>query len=275
MISIIIPLFNKKASIERSVRSVLGQSFEDFEVIIVDDGSTDKSIEVVRSIEDFRIKMIQQKNGGPSSARNTGVKYAKGEWIIFLDADDELLPDALQEYATLAYQHADADIIDCGQIISTPSGTRNMPHTLEGYSNKPLRDWYFCRIAPGSNHSIFRKTIVEQYSYDERIRRFEDAELLTRMLQTAKVYSSTKTLALVHAEYAAASVARRYIMEDFLGYIDLSKGGFWYKMNVFKIFIEEREHYSEECHKRYPHLYKRYDFLVIYKIFHLFKKIFV
>ena len=99
MISVIIPLYNKEPIIERSLQSVLSQDYDDFEVVVVNDGSTDRSADIVRSINDPRIRLIEQENGGPSKARNTGTKSARGEWILFLDADDELLPGALNYFS--------------------------------------------------------------------------------------------------------------------------------------------------------------------------------
>ena len=81
-ISVIIPLYNKENIINQCVDSILSQSFENFELIIVNDGSTDNSLEIVKSIHDDRIRIIEQKNGGPSKARNTGVKKANGDWIF-------------------------------------------------------------------------------------------------------------------------------------------------------------------------------------------------
>ena len=122
MISVIIPLYNKEAIIERTLRSVLSQDYDDFEVVIVDDGSTDRSLAVVeRELPQIKgklnvntpVRIIRQENGGPSKARNTGVRNAKGEWIVFLDADDELLPDALKIYASIKDEHPKADVVDC------------------------------------------------------------------------------------------------------------------------------------------------------------------
>lgn len=94
--SIIIPMFNREREIGRAVNSCLAQDFEDFEIIVVDDGSTDGSVAVVQNFTDPRIKLIcHEVNRGVSPARNTGVDAASGEWVIFLDSDDELLPGAL------------------------------------------------------------------------------------------------------------------------------------------------------------------------------------
>lgn len=95
--SVIIPLYNKEHYIGKTVESVLKQSFIDYELIIVNDGSTDNSFEVVNNYFDNRIRIINKMNGGVSSARNKGVNIAKGEFICFLDADDTWYVDYLNE----------------------------------------------------------------------------------------------------------------------------------------------------------------------------------
>lgn len=97
MFSVVIPLYNKEEYILRAVESVLSQSFGDFELIIVDDGSSDKSLDVVENIPDPRIRIIQQSNQGVGAARNTGMAKAKYDWIALLDADDAWSPFHLAE----------------------------------------------------------------------------------------------------------------------------------------------------------------------------------
>jgi glycosyltransferase involved in cell wall biosynthesis len=97
MFSVVIPLYNKEKYILRAVESVLSQSFADFELIIVDDGSVDSSLEIVKSISDSRIRIIQQSNQGVSSARNKGMSEAKYDWIAFLDGDDAWASNHLNE----------------------------------------------------------------------------------------------------------------------------------------------------------------------------------
>jgi len=95
-ISIVMPLYNKEREVERAVQSVLKQTFGDYELIVVNDGSTDKGPEVVMRINDPRIRLINQKNAGVSAARNRGIKEARAELIALLDADDEWHPDFLE-----------------------------------------------------------------------------------------------------------------------------------------------------------------------------------
>lgn len=98
MISIIIPLYNKAHTIVNTLNTVFTQTYQDFEVIIVNDGSTDNGVEIInQNFSDNRIRIINQENSGVSAARNHGILESKGEWISFLDGDDEWLPSYLEE----------------------------------------------------------------------------------------------------------------------------------------------------------------------------------
>lgn len=102
MFSVIIPVYNKEDHIKATLNSVLSQSFKDFEAIIVNDGSTDKSMDIVSSFKDKRIQIINKKNEGVSTARNLGIKNAKGDFIALLDADDIWYPNHLEDLKNLA-----------------------------------------------------------------------------------------------------------------------------------------------------------------------------
>jgi glycosyltransferase involved in cell wall biosynthesis len=101
MFSVVIPLYNKEKYIKRAIISVLDQTIQDFEIIVVNDGSTDNSTNIVKSITDKRIKLINQENQGVSVARNTGIENTKNEYIAFLDADDKWEPYFLEEIRKL------------------------------------------------------------------------------------------------------------------------------------------------------------------------------
>lgn len=108
--SVVIPLFNKEDHIKNTLDSVLNQSFTDFEVIIVDDGSTDKSFSVIRSITDKRIQLYQQQNQGAAHARNYGIAQSKSNYIALLDADDFWQPNHLEELRKSIDKFPDADL---------------------------------------------------------------------------------------------------------------------------------------------------------------------
>lgn len=108
-ISIILPVFNGEKFIGKAIESVLNQSLNDFELIIVNDGSTDSTLDIITSFDDERIKVIDQNNKGPGQARNNGLEIASGEYVMFLDADDWFCEDALQT-AYFEAKNNDTDI---------------------------------------------------------------------------------------------------------------------------------------------------------------------
>ncbi len=105
LVSVIIPAYNRENHIERAIQSIQSQDISDIEIIIVDDGSTDKTSLNVKEMEkgDSRIRLIRhEKSKGAQAARNTGIRNAKGEWIAFLDSDDEWLPGSLSKRLDVA-----------------------------------------------------------------------------------------------------------------------------------------------------------------------------
>jgi len=118
-ISVISPTYNRAHLITRAVHSVLNQTYQDFEYIVVDDASTDNTEEVIKGFKDERIKYIKhEKNRGPSAARNTGIKAAKGEYIGFLDSDDEWLPEQAEKQVSKFLESPDnVGVIYCGHVV--------------------------------------------------------------------------------------------------------------------------------------------------------------
>src|ERR1700742_2594037 len=108
-VSVVVPLYNKARFVRRTIDSILGQRFTDFEVIVVNDGSSDGGEKIVEAISDPRLRLISQPNAGPGAARNRGLAEARGEYVAFLDSDDEWLPDFL----TIAVSALDASGAAC------------------------------------------------------------------------------------------------------------------------------------------------------------------
>lgn len=122
MFSIIIPAYNAEPFIKKSIDSVLSQTVDDFEILVVDDGSTDNTSTVVKNISDLRIRYIYQPNGGVSAARNTGIKNAKGDYVCFLDADDLWKPHHLATILKLAEKYPECDVFLTGHEILLNNG---------------------------------------------------------------------------------------------------------------------------------------------------------
>ena len=130
MISVIVPAYNLERYIERTIRSILRQTYQDIEIIVVDDGSKDQTAEVVKRLVEQnpeKIELIQIPNGGVTNARLTGVKQAKGEWIGFVDGDDEIEPDLYELLLNNAIKYQ-ADISHCGYQMVFEDGRVNCFH---------------------------------------------------------------------------------------------------------------------------------------------------
>lgn len=122
MFSVVIPAYNAAAYIHNAIGSVLSQTVTDLEILVIDDGSTDRTREVVGAIGDERIRYIYQPNGGVSAARNTGIRNARGEFIFFLDADDLWRPNHLKTISRLIGKYPSADVYITGHEIHLHDG---------------------------------------------------------------------------------------------------------------------------------------------------------
>lgn len=113
-VSVIIPTYNREKTILRALNSVLNQTYSNIEVLVIDDGSTDATAELVKGIKDERVNyIVLEKNGGPSNARNAGVQMAEGEWIAFQDSDDCWHKDKLEKQIAYAKEHPEYTMIYC------------------------------------------------------------------------------------------------------------------------------------------------------------------
>lgn len=266
MISVIIPLYNKEQIIEKSLHSVLSQDYEDFEVVIVNDGSTDRSAEIVKVIDDSRIRLFEQENGGPSKARNTGIRNAKGEWIVFLDADDELLPGALKYFDILIQSHSSNDFFACPFYCFNGIDHQLCFSYKGGNLRNPFKASFKGHFLPRTGAFVCKANLLQSNLFNEKIRRFEDLELLYRIYHSAKIYLGEKPVMVVNQKFTAASIGRKDIHEDFLGHLDFNGKSFWERMCLYKFYLGERPYYPEQCKKMYEGLDKKYSLLVLTKM---------
>lgn len=120
--SVIVPLYNKEREVESTLRSVLAQTYQPLEIVVVDDGSIDRSAEIVESLGSPLIRLIRQSNAGECAARNRAMSEARGEWFALLDADDEWKPEFLEEVAAMIEEWPDCGIYSTAFDIVSPTG---------------------------------------------------------------------------------------------------------------------------------------------------------
>lgn len=140
MFSVVIPLYNKQLSIKKTIESVLAQSFQDFEIIIINDGSTDNSVDIVKAINDSRVRLIEQENLGVSAARNRGIKESKSDWITFLDADDLWVPEHLEEFKKMIDNFPHTNWLFSGFTINSQKKTTKRVFNKSGKLNNIFND---------------------------------------------------------------------------------------------------------------------------------------
>lgn len=272
IVSIIIPLYNKELIVGRTIQSVLRQSFSDIEIVIINDGSTDGSVAVVDSFYDDRIHLISQENGGPSKARNTGVKHSHGSWILFLDADDELAEDALLHLYSQTQKFPDSNIID-GSFVVRDNNKENYVIYEDGKCIKNnYKAFFYKETLPSTGHTLFKKEILIKFPYNTAIRRYEDVEMIMRIMKEARIVTTSKPIFYVNIAYSNASSPRRFLKEDFLGHLDFSNKSFWEYMCLYQFYLWERDNYPNEVDKLYPRLRWRFDLLLLNKTLHFLKK---
>lgn len=251
-ISVVIPLYNKENRICHTINSVLNQTFKDFELIIVDDGSTDKSIEIVRRIHDSRIRLIRKENGGPSSARNCGVREAKFDWIMFLDADDEMICDSLEHFVKLASANPSVNMF-VSNFFLEKNGKKNLYSYFhkDGIISDNFRSWFFCAMMPCQGTTLYRKSILLENPYSEKLRRYEDAEMLFSLMRTQSIYTSKKPVFIYKLDAAAASKGRKNINEDFLGHLNLNNKSFWERVVLYDLYKQALILYPKQANDVY------------------------
>lgn len=182
VISVIIPAYNAEKTIAQTIESVLNQSFVDFEAIVINDGSTDLTLDILGQIEDPRIQVFSYGNAGVSAARNRGISQAAGEFIAFLDADDLWTPDKLEKQLQALQDHPQAAVAYSWTDYIDESGNFLRPGdriTVSGnvYEQLLLRNF----IANGSNPLIRRDALQVVGGFNPELTHGEDWDLWLRL----------------------------------------------------------------------------------------------
>lgn len=224
-VSVVIPLYNKGPYIARALNSVLAQTFQDFEVIVVDDGSTDDGAAVVRGFDDPRIRLVQQENQGVSAARNRGIEAARAELVAFLDADDEWLPGFIETILHLKESYPDAGLYGTAYEVHFPGSIVQRVYIKEE-GERLLSSYFGAFVELGSpifNSSSFaapKDVLIEVGGYPLGVKWNEDGTLRGKIaLQYPTVYSPA--VCSIYHQYSAnnSSNITEYAEHPFLQYL--------------------------------------------------------
>jgi glycosyltransferase involved in cell wall biosynthesis len=189
-VSVIIPVYDGSEHLAECLESVLNQTWHDYEVIVVDDGSTDSSLSICQRYPGVRI--IQQENRGQSAARNRGVREAKGEYIAFLDQDDRWYPERLATQIPILKRNDKYGMVYSNVDRIDEKGNMVERNFLDGVSLQPKRTIMDCLAAdmfilPGS--VLIRKSIFDELGgFDERLSGYEDDDLFLRTFQRSRIF---------------------------------------------------------------------------------------
>ncbi|TQV73793.1 glycosyltransferase [Aliikangiella marina] len=227
-VSVVMPVYNVERYVEEAIQSVIHQSFTDFELIIVNDGSTDNSLSLCKRFNDSRIRVVTQRNRGLAGARNTGVRESSGEYVAFIDSDDKWHQDKLKHHVNHLNNNP---IIGVSYSASALMDERSQ---LIGITQKPklsnisIKD-IICRNPIGNGSApVIRRSVLDQSSYwvyrqgakercffDETFRQSEDVEYWLRIaLQSATVFSGigkSLTFYRVNSNGLSANVSKQYL----------------------------------------------------------------
>jgi glycosyltransferase involved in cell wall biosynthesis len=218
-VSVIIPTYNRAGILRRAVGSVFGQTFDNFELIIVNDGSTDNTLNLLAGIKDSRLRVIDHDtNRGAAAARNTGIGTARGTYVAFLDSDDEWLPDKLIKQVDLL-DKAPPDIGACCArhfVTLDPQGEswRRMLPTDYDWRRRLLE--YGCDLSPGSTLMARRDIFEKIGNFDLELPRYEDWDWLLRYLGRYRLGISEETLAVVHLSSPPSAAVLEKAVDIFL-----------------------------------------------------------
>lgn len=243
-ISVVIPMYNRAKTIERCIRSVLNQTYCPKEIIVVDDGSTDNSVEIVKGMKCKEIKLYKQYHKGAQAARNLGISNAESEWIAFLDSDDEWVPEKLEKQ--VGYINEDDEDV----LIYSTGYEKEGDHVglipsfkVSGYAyKKALRN----SLVLFPTIFVRKSTLIKIGMLDENVPSFQEWDTSIRLAKVCRLIYIDEALFYWNREDSASTISgnyekhiagREYIIKkhrkDMIRY-----GTYWYIKKQYKILFK-------------------------------------
>lgn len=253
LISVIIPTYNRSWILKDAIDSVLSQKFTDFEIIVVDDGSTDSTNELLAAYKD-RIKTIRQENKGVSSARNSGLRAANGLYAAFLDSDDMWLPEKLSSQVDFFYSHPDALICQTDEIWIRKGvrvNPKNRHQKPSGMIFEPsLR---LCLVSPSA--VMMKKSIFDEIGlFNEAFQACEDYDLWLRIGLYYPIYLIERQLVVKrggHKDQLSGNPGLdKYRIQSIVNILENPRLSSLQRQAAIDILIEKCAIYAKGCLKR-------------------------
>ena len=228
--SIIIPVYNKEKFVKNTLDTVLNQTFQNYEVIVVNDGSTDNSLEILRSINDPRLKIFSQENQGAAASRNKGMEKATASYFCFLDADDSWKTDHLAVLAGAIMKFPDAKMF-CSRYVTQinhntfiKNNFLDIADDYEGYIDDFFKSSYINRVALTSAVCIHKSVFEELGGFNNTTCSTEDLEYWIKIALAYKVVITAKTTMVYNFVTDNASLSKIHITKKTVPDFDIYAG---------------------------------------------------
>ena len=235
-ISVIVPVYKAEDFLPQCVESILGQTFTDLELLLIDDGSPDRSGALCDQYaeRDARVRVIHKENGGVSTARNTGLDAASGDYITFVDSDDYI--DACMYGKMMAEAAHGAELVMCDCMKEYPDHSELYTHNIRGgyYDRRQLETDYFQHLLMMENVEypatisncllMFRRELAEQVRYLSGVRYSEDLLFGAQLMHRAQSFSYLKGQAYYHYRMNPQSATHKFAADKWNDYLHLHRG---------------------------------------------------
>jgi glycosyltransferase involved in cell wall biosynthesis len=186
MVSVIIPTYNRSRLVVEAIDSVLGQTYGDLEVIVVDDGSTDDTRARIEAVADKRVRYYYKTNGGVSTARNLGLEHARGEYICFLDSDDLWPANFLAIMTEKLRENSDYGAVYCARTILYPDGSQVASYEKHFCQSGQLTKALFSKAFIQTSTLCFRRDVLAGFAFEPRLRNAQDVDAWLRLSMRTK-----------------------------------------------------------------------------------------
>jgi glycosyltransferase involved in cell wall biosynthesis len=216
-VTVLMPVYNAENYLREAMDSILNQTFRDFEFVIVNDGSTDHSEEIIRSYRDERIRLVNRPNGGVSAALNTGLQEARGKFIARFDADDICTPERLHEQYEFMTRNPEYVLIGSDADYISKTGEYIFTYNSPGYTDEEIREKIFERNPFIHSVVFYPKAVINRCGgYDPRAHTFEDHLLWVKVIAFGKVCNFRKSYIKVRLSPESVTTDERLWGRKFL-----------------------------------------------------------